>query len=70
MLDDFAQHCLSFIDPSKVLPLRIAIDAGNGMAGETVPHVFKSLPCEIVPLYFELDGSFPNHPASPIGPKT
>jgi len=69
VLDDFAQHCLSFIDPSKVLPLRIAIDAGNGMAGETVPHVFKSLPCEIVPLYFELDGSFPNHPASPIEPE-
>jgi phosphomannomutase len=38
------------------------------MAGETIPHVFKSLPCEIVPLYFELDGSFPNHPASPIEP--
>jgi phosphomannomutase len=39
------------------------------MAGETIPHVFKALPCEIVPLYFELDGSFPNHPASPIEPE-
>lgn len=66
ILDDFAQHCLSFIDPAKVKPFKIAIDAGNGMAGETVPHVFKHLPCEVVPLYFELDGSFPNHPASPI----
>ena len=66
ILDDFAKHCLSFIDPSKIKPFKIAIDAGNGMAGETVPHVFKHLPCEIVPLYFELDGSFPNHPASPI----
>src|SRR5579883_2177508 len=47
----------------------IAIDAGNGMAGETVPHVFKHLPCEVIPLYFELDGSFPNHPASPIEPE-
>ncbi len=39
------------------------------MAGETIPHVFANLPCEIVPLYFELDGSFPNHPASPIEPE-
>jgi phosphomannomutase len=69
ILDDFAEHCLSFIDRSKVKPLKIAIDAGNGMAGETVPHVFKELPCEIIPLYFELDGNFPNHPASPIEPE-
>jgi phosphomannomutase len=69
ILDDFAQHCLSFIDASKVRPFKIAVDAGNGMAGETVPHVFKHLPCEVIPLYFELDGSFPNHPASPIEPE-
>lgn len=69
ILDDFARHCLSFVDPAKIKPFRIAVDAGNGMAGETIPHVFKSLPCEIVPLYFELDGSFPNHPASPIEPE-
>src|SRR5690348_4100025 len=43
ILDDFAQHCLSFIEPSKIKPFKIAIDAGNGMAGETVPHVFKHL---------------------------
>jgi phosphomannomutase len=69
ILDDFAEHCVSFIDPSKIAPFKIAIDAGNGMAGETVPHVFKKLPCEVIPLYFELDGSFPNHPASPIEPE-
>jgi phosphomannomutase len=69
VLDAFAQHCLSFVDASKIKPFRIAIDAGNGMAGETVPHVFKSLPCEVIPLYFELDGRFPNHPASPIEPE-
>ncbi|MEO6912580.1 MAG: phosphomannomutase/phosphoglucomutase, partial [Candidatus Baltobacteraceae bacterium] len=69
ILDDFAQHCLSFIDPKQIKPFKIAIDAGNGMAGETVPHVFKHLPCEVVPLFFELDGSFPNHPASPIEPE-
>ncbi len=69
ILDDFAEHCLSFIDRTKIKPFKIAIDAGNGMAGETVPHVFKHLPCEVIPLYFELDGTFPNHPASPIEPE-
>jgi phosphomannomutase len=69
VLDDFARHCLSFVDSAKIKPFKIAVDAGNGMAGETIPHVFKSLPCEIVPIYFELDGSFPNHPASPIEPE-
>jgi len=69
ILDEFAAHCLSFIEPAKIKPFKIAIDAGNGMAGETIPHVFKHLPCEVVPLYFELDGSFPNHPASPIEPE-
>jgi phosphomannomutase len=68
ILDDFGKHCVSFIrDPAKVKPFKIAIDAGNGMAGLTVPYVFKYLPqIEVVPLYFELDGTFPNHPASPI----
>ncbi len=69
ILDDFAEHCLSFIDRKKIKPFKVAIDAGNGMAGETVPHVFKQLPCEVFPLYFELDGTFPNHPASPIEPE-
>jgi phosphomannomutase len=70
ILDDFATHCLSFVgDITKIKPFKIAIDAGNGMAGETVPRVFAKLPCEIVPLYFELDGTFPNHPASPIEPE-
>jgi phosphomannomutase len=69
ILDDFAAHCLSFIDVRAIKPFRIAIDAGNGMAGATVPSVFAHLPCEIVPLFFELDGDFPNHPASPIEPE-
>ncbi len=67
--DAFVQHALSFIDVSKVQPLKIAIDAGNGMAGMIMPRVFAHLPCELVPLYFELDGNFPNHPASPIEPE-
>ena len=67
--DDYVQHALSFIDVSTVKPLKIAIDAGNGMAGMIIPRVFEHLPCELVPLYFELDGTFPSHPASPIEPE-
>lgn len=69
ILPDFAAHCLSFVNPKRIKPFKIAVDAGNGMAGATIPHVFKHLPCELVPLYFELDGSFPNHPPSPIEPE-
>ncbi|HEX8731924.1 MAG TPA: phosphomannomutase/phosphoglucomutase [Ktedonobacterales bacterium] len=67
--DAYIEHCLSFIDVAKVKPYKIAVDAGNGMAGMIAPRVFQRLPCELVPLYFELDGSFPNHPASPIEPE-
>jgi phosphomannomutase len=69
VLDDFVQHALSFIDVSKIKPLKVVIDAGNGMAGMMMPRVFKFLPCELIPLYFDLDGTFPNHPASPIEPE-
>jgi phosphomannomutase len=68
ILEDFAKHCLSMIDRHGIKPFRIAVDAANGMAGLTTPVVFKQLPCEIVPLYFELDGTFPNHPANPMDP--
>jgi phosphomannomutase len=67
--DDFVKHALSFIDVSKIKPLKVVIDAGNGMAGMLMPRVFEQLPCELIPLYFELDGNFPNHPASPIEPE-
>ena len=46
----------------------MAVDAGNGMAGYTVPKVFEGLPITVIPLYFELDGTFPNHEANPIEP--
>jgi phosphomannomutase len=69
ILDDYATHMLSLIDQSKLRPLRIAIDAGNGMAGITVPRVFRDLPVQVTPMYFEPDGTFPNHPANPIEPE-
>ncbi len=69
VLDDYVKHALSFIDINKIKPLKVVIDAGNGMAGMSMPKVFEHLPCTLIPLYFELDGNFPNHPASPIEPE-
>lgn len=63
---DYAEHCLSFIDLTKIRPFKVVIDAGNGMAGATLPPVLDRLPLQIDRLFFDLDGSFPNHPASPI----
>ena len=69
VIDAYVQHALTFIDVSKLKPLKVVVDAGNGMAGIIMPRVFQHLPCELVPLYFELDGTFPHHPASPIEPE-
>ena len=69
VLEAYAEHALSLIDPNRINPLKIAVDAGNGMGGVLIPPVFDKLPCEIVPLYFELDGTFPNHEANPIEPE-
>jgi phosphomannomutase len=57
------------IDLSVIRPYTVAVDAGNGMAGKIVPPVFDRLPCTLIPLYFELDGTFPNHEANPIEPE-
>ncbi|WP_024874865.1 phosphomannomutase/phosphoglucomutase [Saccharomonospora piscinae] len=68
VLADYVRHLHSLVDLSASRPLKIVVDAGNGMGGLTVPHVFEGLPFEIVPLYFELDGTFPNHEANPLDP--
>jgi len=69
VLDEYAEHVKGFIDVAALRPLKVAVDAGNGMGGLVVPAVFDGLPIELVPLYFELDGTFPNHPANPIEPE-
>ena len=69
VLPAYAENCLSLVDRASIQPLKVAIDAGNGMAGKTVPYVFDQLPCEVLPLFFELDGTFPNHLANPIEPE-
>ena len=66
LLPGYAEYVKSLVDLSSIRPLKVAVDAGNGMAGHTVPHVFKGLPVTLIPLYFELDGSFPNHEPNPI----
>ncbi|MFI6878920.1 phosphomannomutase/phosphoglucomutase [Streptomyces sp. NPDC050400] len=67
-LDDYAAHLLGLVDLSAVRPLKVVVDAGNGMGGHTVPTVFANLPLDVVPMYFELDGTFPNHEANPLDP--
>ncbi|NIJ10745.1 phosphomannomutase [Saccharomonospora amisosensis] len=69
MLADYAQYLRTLVDLRGIRPLKVVVDAGNGMAGHTVPAVLgQGLPIEIVQLYFELDGSFPNHEANPLDP--
>jgi phosphomannomutase len=67
VLADYAGHLLSLV-PVRGRRLRVVVDAGNGMAGHTVPAVLGRLDLELVPMYFELDGTFPNHEANPIDP--
>jgi phosphomannomutase len=73
LLTEYARYLRGLVDLSKIRPLRVVVDAGNGMAGHTVPAVLggaalEPLALEIVPLYFELDGTFPNHEANPLEP--
>jgi len=68
LLAEYAAHLRSLVDLSGIRPLKVVVDAGNGMGGHTVPVVLADLPLDVVPLYFELDGSFPNHEANPLDP--
>jgi phosphomannomutase len=69
MLPQYVNHVLSFIDVDSIRPLKVVVDAGNGMAGLVIPALFSRLSCELVPYCFELDGSFPHHQPSPIEPE-
>lgn len=69
MLDEFADHVVSFIDVTALKPMKVVADTANGMGGLIVPVVFDRLPMmQLEVMYPELDGSFPNHPADPIQP--
>ncbi|WP_406727257.1 phosphomannomutase/phosphoglucomutase [Streptomyces sp. GD-15H] len=67
-LGDYAAHLRSLVDLTAGRPLKVVVDAGNGMGGHTVPTVLAGLPLTVVPMYFELDGTFPNHEANPLDP--
>ncbi|WP_336716172.1 phosphomannomutase/phosphoglucomutase [Arthrobacter sp. USHLN218] len=74
VLADYAGYLRSLVDLTGIRPLKVVVDAGNGMAGLTTPAVLgnailPALPVDIEPLYFELDGTFPNHPANPLEPE-
>jgi phosphomannomutase len=64
--DDYARHCLSFIDPQVVPRLKVVLDAGNGMGAIGGEAIYPRLPLQLVKMFFELDGSFPNHPPDPL----
>lgn len=67
MLDEYIDKIFSFVDAGKIKPMKIVIDAGNGMGGPIVEKVLKRLPqIEAIKMYFEPDGAFPNHEANPI----
>jgi phosphomannomutase len=67
MVADYAAYLRRLVDLTAIRPLRVVVDAGNGMGGYTVPEVLADL-VDVVPLYFELDGTFPNHEANPLDP--
>ncbi|MCS5478645.1 phosphomannomutase/phosphoglucomutase [Corynebacterium sp. YIM 101645] len=69
VLADYGAYLRGLVDLADIRPLVVAVDAANGMGGHTVPEVFKGLPLDIRPLYFELDGTFPNHEANPLDPR-
>jgi phosphomannomutase len=69
LLPGYAEYLKKLVDVSGIRPLTVVVDAGNGMGGYTVPTVFEGLPLTVIPLYFELDGAFPNHEANPIDPE-
>jgi phosphomannomutase len=73
VLVEYARHLRTLVDLSGIRPLSVVVDAGNGMGGYTVPvvlgdKVLPALPLTIIPMYFELDGNFPNHEANPLEP--
>ena len=68
MLGEYVAHLLNLVDVSKIRKLKIVVDAGNGMAGHTAPAVFSEMNAEVIEMYYELDGTFPNHEANPIDP--
>ena len=69
VMSDYIERLFSLVSTDSIKPLRVVVDAGNGMGGYVAPEVFKKLKTVMTPMYFELDGTFPNHEANPIKPE-
>ena len=69
ILNDYINNALRFLKRGAVKKLKIVVDTGNGMGGLIIPHLFKEINCRIIPLYFELNGSFPHHIPNPLIPE-
>lgn len=68
-LPGYVDHLLAIVDPTAIGSLRVAVDGGNGMAGVVLERVFERIPADLIGLYLEPDGTFPNHPADPLQPE-
>ncbi len=68
-LAGYVDHLFSIVDVDRFTAMRVVADGGNGMAGVAVPRVFERTPIELIGLYLEPDGTFPNHPADPLRPE-
>jgi len=68
ILEEYKQHVLNFINVKNLNPIKVVVDAGNGMAGKIVPLIYSGLPIKIIPMYFKLNGKFPNHVPNPLIP--
>ena len=69
ILSPYVDRMTSIVDPSRMAPLRVAVDGGNGMAGVAIPGVFARLPAELIGIYLDPDGTFPNHHPDPLRPE-
>ena len=69
ILDGYVSHVVSVVEPAAISPLRVAVDGGNGVAGVAIPAVFDTLSAELIGLYLEPDGTFPNHHPDPLRPE-
>ncbi|WP_432558442.1 phosphomannomutase/phosphoglucomutase [Granulicoccus sp. GXG6511] len=69
LLQPYAEHIRSLVDTSEIRRLKVVVDAGNGMAGHTVPVVFEGIDVELIGLFMEPDGTFPNHQPNPLEPE-
>ncbi len=70
MLNQYVNNELSFVDTKEIKPFKIVVDTGNAMGGLVIPKLFERLPCKLLPLYMEFDGSFPHHQPDPLQEET